>query len=316
MNEEEEEEKNYAVNFKYVIVQDVKDTSNYYRWVVRIFICSFINNSKHYINKVQKDKQWYFNENGDKTIKQAQEKIDKHISFSFTDALEGMEQTRRIVIIEIENTIWYVTKDLLENWEEPMMTVTIKPTKIKGRPRDKVNYHVYLRKFGLEFLEFICKTHDAILYTHLGKELTMTIIEAFQSIKKFINFTYIIWDKPFWKSVYKLSRPVKSLKNIIPENDKSRFIILDSESLSYIEKYEDIYFPVLPISAFDKPVNGGWKTSHNGKPKRMRASKIHRRQSSVKCFFENEDSDEIQTNLSNHWLFYLKQLLTHYVDSQ
>jgi len=54
---------------------------------------------------VQKDKQWYFNENGDKTIKQAQEKIDKHISFSFTDALEGMEQTRRIVIIEIENTI-------------------------------------------------------------------------------------------------------------------------------------------------------------------------------------------------------------------
>jgi len=106
VNEEEEEEKNYAVNFKYVIVQDVKDTSNYYRWVVRIFICSFINNSKHYINKVQKDKQWYFNENGDKTIKQAQEKIDKHISFSFTDALEGMEQTRRIVIIEIENTIW------------------------------------------------------------------------------------------------------------------------------------------------------------------------------------------------------------------
>lgn len=191
-----------------------------------------------------------------------------------------------------------------------MMTITMKQGKGKSKGKDKWNYHVYLRKFGLEFLEFLCKSHDIILYTSMERELTTTIVDAFRSIKKFINFSYIIWGKPFVKSIYRLSRPVKSLDNIIPLESKEKFLILDSESLSYLENYEDIFIPMLPICPLGNGASSGWKTSHHPGRRRMRASKVHRRQSSLKWFAESEDSVDIQTNLNNPCLFYLKQLLT------
>ena len=91
----------------------------------------------------------------------------------------------------------------------------------------------------------------------MERELTTTIVDAFRSIKKFINFSYIICGKPFVKSVYRLTRPVKSVDNIISPENKERFLILDSESLSYLENYEDIYIPMLPICPMGNGATSG-----------------------------------------------------------
>ena len=113
----------------------------------------------------------------------------------------------------------------------------------------------YVRKFGLEFLDFLCKTFDVILYTNLDQEIATVIIDSFNSLKPNIEFRVVIWGKPFWKSVYRQAKPVKSLDNIIAPENKDKFLILDSESISYLEKYEDIFIPLLPIMISDKNLN-------------------------------------------------------------
>lgn len=300
---EEEEEEKVVKNFKSVIVNDLKDSSNYYR---------FINNCKNYLEKMHNDKAWFSTEKGWRTVRTVQDKINKHISFNFEDAFEDMEEGKRIIILEIENSICLVTKELIPDCEEPLLTVTINSSKQKQKPKEKINYYVYVRKFGLEFLEFLCKTHDVILYTNLERELAATIIDAFRKIKKFIEFGFLIWGKPFWKHVYKHARPIKSLDNIISDESKDRFLILDSECLSYLEKYEDIYVPILPIVPTKINVDGSF-LPNNGMANTMnkvKGRKVHKRQSSQKMLLPKFEAHDVQSSLNNHWLFYLKQLLT------
>lgn len=253
--------------FKSVIVQNLKDTGNYYK---------FIEYSKHFVSKVEKDKQWFFSESGYRAVKMAQDKINKHISFDFDE--DNKHEQKKIIILEIENTIWLVTKQQLPDWDDPMFTVTLSSSR-KNTEKEVVERYIYVRRFGLEFLDFLWKTHDVILYTNLDRNLASGIIKAFQSIKKSIEFEFIIWGKPFWKPIYKAFRPIKSVDTIISEEDKERFIILDSESISYLEKYDDIYIPIIPILSSES----NWKdkvlhTAHE--PKRgikLRGRKVRRR---------------------------------------
>lgn len=46
----------------------------------------FINNSKFFLNKVQRDKQWFIMEDGHQVVKTAQEKINRFIEFNFEEA--------------------------------------------------------------------------------------------------------------------------------------------------------------------------------------------------------------------------------------
>ena len=114
-----------------------------------------------------------------------------------------------------------------------------------------------MRKFGLEFLDFLCRTYDTVLYTNLERELATAITDAFKKLKPNIDFKIMICGKPFCKSIYKQPRPVKSFDNIIPLEHKDKFLILDSESISYLENYEDIFIPLIPIASSDKHVNTG-----------------------------------------------------------
>lgn len=300
---EEEEEKKVVKNFKSVIVKDLKDSSNYYR---------FINNWKNYLEKVQSDKAWYWTDKGQSTVRTVQDKINNHISFNFEDAFEDMEEGKRIIILEIENTICLVTKELIPDCEEPLLTVTINSSKQKQKPKEKMNHYVYVRKFGLEFLEFLCKTHDVILYTNLERELASTIVDAFKKIKKFIEFAFLICGKRFWKKVYKHARPIKSLDNIISDESKDRFLILDSECLSYLEKYEDIYVPILPIVPTANNVDSNVLAQNclSSTLNKFKGRKMHKRQSSQKALLPKFEATDVQSSLNNHWLFYLKQLLT------
>lgn len=145
----------------------------------------------------------------------------------------------------------------------------------------------------------------------MERDLATAIIEAFANIKPNIEFKMMIWGKPFWNTIYRQPRPVKSLDNIIPLEHKDKFLILDPESISYLQNYEDIYIPLLPIASSEKHVNTGiTKTSWDN---RQRNRKLQKRNSSFKLIGTTEVQDDIQSSLSNHWLFYLKQLLSQSV---
>lgn len=305
---EEEEECKIFKGFKSVVVNDLKDSSNYYK---------FINNCKGFLDKVQKDQQFMDSEKGRKSLEQTQEKINRHLALDFGDILDELDPNRKVVILEIENTIWLVTTEQLPDCDEPLLTVMINngSKKSKNKP-EKWTYYIYVRKFGLEFIEFLCKTHEVILYTNLERELATAIIDAFQSIKRFIQFQFVIAGKPFWKTIYKQFRPVKSIDNIVggweyPNTYKDKFIVLDSESISYMEHYEDIFVPILPIVVSNRGQDTGILMTTNGPTRRqkLRSKKPAKRGSSLKGLSDNEDPFDIQASLNNHWLFYLKQLL-------
>ena len=218
-----------------------------------------------------------------------------------------MKRQNKIIILEIENSILLASKKILPDWEEPLLSITTSANK-KLKFKEKGTYYVYMRKFGLEFLDFLCKNYDTVLYTNLERELATAITDAFCKLKPNIEFKIMIWGKPFWKSIYKQPRPVKWLDNIIPLEHKEKFLILDSESISYLEKYEDIFIPLIPIASSEKHINAGvTKTSWDNKSKEH---KLNKKNSSLRLAGSVEVFDDIQSSLSNHWLFYLKQLLT------
>ena len=204
------------------------------------------------------------------------------------------------------------------------MTMTQKHT--KNNKVKKKNYNVYLRRFGLEFLEFLCQNHEVILYTYLETEITSAIIKSFQGLKSGINFAFIIWGKEFHKNIYGLLKPVKSLNKIIPwggnksgettserEYLKNKFLILDSDILSYYQNFEDIHVPILPIMIHDlqnSPDADSSSIRRSSKVHRLKGRMLHKRQSSLKNFSNNKEKFIVQEHLKNHCLFYLKQLLS------
>ena len=256
--EEEDEEIKPSSRFKYAIVKDLKDTENYYR---------FIQNWKPYLSKIQKDKDWFQRPKYLKLVKSLQNKINKHINFSFDEMVQTLDETKKIIILEIENSICFVSNRILPDWEEPQIVINNTGSK-KQKYKDKSSSYVYVRRFGLEFLDFLWKSYDVILYTNLDQEIATIIIESFTKIKPNIEFKVLICGMSFCKWVYKQSRPVKSLDKIISPENKDRFLILDSESISYLENYEDILIPMLPILISDKDLNTYVpKTSADSKPK-------------------------------------------------
>eukprot|EP00344_Euplotes_crassus_P005607 CAMPEP_0197014410 /NCGR_PEP_ID=MMETSP1380-20130617/70180_1 /TAXON_ID=5936 /ORGANISM="Euplotes crassus, Strain CT5" /LENGTH=156 /DNA_ID=CAMNT_0042439433 /DNA_START=518 /DNA_END=988 /DNA_ORIENTATION=- len=97
-----EEEK---IEFKNVVVNNLKDSSNYFR---------FINNCPQYMAKLQKDKHWVEKHKNKKVMERVQKKIDNRINIDFAEALLEMEEGKRFVFIEIENTVCKVTDEPIE----------------------------------------------------------------------------------------------------------------------------------------------------------------------------------------------------------
>jgi hypothetical protein len=223
-------------NFKSVVVKDLKDSANYLK---------FISNSSQFLSKLKSEKSWLKHNRYRRTLKINQEKIDAHISVDFSKSLKSMNKGQRIVILEIENTILFLSDTILVDYEEPLMTLAV--SSLDKSKRKLQSKYLYVRKFGLEFLDFLCKTHDVILYTTLDTEVISVIIEMFQQIKKDIKFVFLVSGKPFIKKIHIYPYPIKSLNKFIDENHLDKFLILDCESLSYMTKYEDIFIPILPI---------------------------------------------------------------------
>ena len=76
--------------------------------------------------KVVRDKDWWDNSNN-KALKTAQSIIDKHLENDIykkylADKWSGKE---KIVIIEIENTIWIVTDEKIPEEVEPVVTINL-----------------------------------------------------------------------------------------------------------------------------------------------------------------------------------------------
>ena len=76
-------EQGMAERFHSVIVRDLKDSSNYYK---------FINNWSPFMAKIQRDKLWVQQKKNKRTLSFAQNKIDGKIKIDFTEALQDMEE--------------------------------------------------------------------------------------------------------------------------------------------------------------------------------------------------------------------------------
>lgn len=236
-----------------------------------------------------------------------QEKIDMHISVDFTKSFETMAEGQRIVILEIENTIWFLSDVVIDDFEEPLMSLTV----FNQQKKMYVNKYLYVRKFGLEFLDFLCKTHDVILYTTLDAEVINAIIGMFQQFKRNIQFLFVVAGRSFLKHIHGRSKSIKSLNKFINENTADKFLILDCESLSYLAKFEDIFIPILPIHLSHKisSDNDQHELTSLSKTNRLRPKRVMKRQSSQKLIWRGIIGTNVQDGLNNHCLFYLKQLL-------
>lgn len=316
LNKEESKE-DVKDKFKYVVVKNLKDSSNYFR---------FINNWPQYMAKLQKDKHWLEQAKNKRSLELVQNKIDKRIHIDFSDALQEMENGKRFVFLEIDNTIWKITEEPVEGCEDPIVITHSKSNRNHPRDKSQRKLYVYLRRFGLEFLEFLCVNHEVILYTHLDKEITEFIISTFHDMKEGIDFAFVIWGKPFNKSINNNVGPIKSLNKIIPTMEslsqdedsyrefiKQKFLILDWDILSYYENFEDIHVPILPIVVQDEV----WMSTLNMPQlaptwsyEKIKRNNLHRRQSSLKDLRDAYQNLTFEESLKNHCLFYLKQLLS------
>lgn len=307
--------KNGNFTFKSVVVKNLKDAGNYYK---------FIQNWSQYMAKLQKDKHWLSLRKNKRVLEIVQGKIDDRIHIDFTEALKEMEEHKRFVFLEVDNTIWKITEEVLDGWADPLVLKCVRITKDGNRESKKI--YVYLRKFGLEFLEFLWMNHEVILYTHLEKEITEVLISTFHNLKEGIDFAFVIWGKPFWKSINGTIGPVKSLNKIIPSREtldqdpetyeefiRNKFLILDAEILSYYHNFEDIHIPILPIGIDDDKfmsninvpsIKPSWSYS------KIKKKMSNRRQSSLKNLRSGGASWSVEDSLKNHCLFYLKQLLS------
>lgn len=91
-----EDSTNALIHFKSVVVEDLKDSANYFK---------FIFNSSQFLSNLKSDKSWVKHSRHRKVLKSVQEKIDMRISVDFTKSFETMAEGHRIIILEIENTI-------------------------------------------------------------------------------------------------------------------------------------------------------------------------------------------------------------------
>ncbi|CAI2386322.1 unnamed protein product [Moneuplotes crassus] len=316
-NSKEDYEAQENIEFKYVVVKNLKDSSNYFR---------FINNCSQYMAKLQKDKHWVDKNKNKKILESVQKKIDNRINIDFSDALHVMNDGKRFVFIEIENTICKVTEEPVEECSIDPLVITLSKGAKGHKNKAKRKFFVYIRKFGLEFLEFLCLNHEVILYTHLEKDITEGLISTFHEWKEGIDFAFVICGKPFYKSISNKIGPIKSLNKIIPSIEnldmneeeytdfiKSRFLILDCEVLSYLQNFEDVHVPILPIKVQDDL----WLSSLNMpriKPSssynKIKRKHLQRRQSSLKDLQASTPYFTFEESLKNHCLFYLKQLLS------
>ena len=101
--------------FKNIVVNNLKDSDNYYR---------FIHNCKLFLVKIQRDREWFYNEKNYKQLKTAQNKINKHIWLDFEQSFQNNDESKKIIILEIENSILLASKKMLADWEEPLLSVT------------------------------------------------------------------------------------------------------------------------------------------------------------------------------------------------
>jgi hypothetical protein len=72
--------------------------------------------------------------------------------------------------------------------------------------------------------------------------------------------------------------------------------------LSYLEKYEDIYVPILPIVPTKINVDGSF-LPNNGMANTMnkvKGRKVHKRQSSQKMLLPKFEAHDVQSSLNNH----------------
>ncbi|CAI2359091.1 unnamed protein product [Moneuplotes crassus] len=308
-----EEEK---IEFKNVVVNNLKDSSNYFR---------FINNCPQYMAKLQKDKHWVEKHKNKKVMQRVQKKIDNRINIDFAEALLEMEEGKRFVFIEIENTVCKVTDEPIEGCADPIVITQVKGTK-GHKNKTKKKLYIYIRRFGLEFLEFLCINHEVILYTHLEKDITEILVNTFHNLKEGIDFAFVICGKPFSKTITNNIGPIKSLNKIIPTMDsldkdeesyrefiRNKFLILDCDVLSYYEHFEEIHVPILPIviqddvslSCLNMP-----KISTSPTCNKIKRKHLQRRQSSLKDLRNVGQSLRLEESIKNHCLFYLKQLLS------
>lgn len=105
--------------------------------------------------KLQKDKHWVDKNKNKKILESVQKKIDSRINIDFSDALHEMNDGKRFVFIEIENTICKVTEEPIEECSIDPLVITLSKGAKGHKNKTKRKIFVYIRKFGLEFLEFL-----------------------------------------------------------------------------------------------------------------------------------------------------------------
>mmetsp|Transcript_13973 Transcript_13973/g.13964 ORF Transcript_13973/g.13964 Transcript_13973/m.13964 type:complete len:108 (+) Transcript_13973:800-1123(+) len=105
--------------------------------------------------KLQKDKHWVDKNKNKKILESVQKKIDNRINIDFSDALHVMNDGKRFVFIEIENTICKVTEEPVEECSIDPLVITLSKGAKGHKNKAKRKFFVYIRKFGLEFLEFL-----------------------------------------------------------------------------------------------------------------------------------------------------------------
>ena len=84
-DDSDEELRSSNSGFKNVVVKDLKDWDNYYK---------FIHSSRFFLYKIQKDKDWFDTDKNFKQLKSAQSKINKHIWLNFDDSFDDNEEAK------------------------------------------------------------------------------------------------------------------------------------------------------------------------------------------------------------------------------